>query len=73
MIKIGLRREIHEDDIYAVTKSMRSDQNTEAFAKLWQLELEKKDPSLIRAMLKFNGVRAFALIITYSIGSLIVR
>lgn len=31
---------------------MRSDLNTEAFAKLWEVECKKEKPSLFRIMLK---------------------
>lgn len=52
MFSIGLKRTIQEDDIYTVRPDMRSDLNTEAFAKLWESELKKKKPSLFRIMLK---------------------
>lgn len=52
MLATGLKRDIQEDDIYAVNNDMRSDSNTEAFAKLWKLECKKPKPSLLRILVK---------------------
>lgn len=73
MIKAGLSREIDENDIYAVTNSMRSEENTQAFAKQWQIELDKKRPSIIRVMLKIYGLKIFILCFIYSIGLTLAR
>lgn len=55
MLKIGLNRGIEEDDIYDVINNMRSDHNTEEFAKCWELELKKTNPSIIRVIFKLQG------------------
>lgn len=73
MLQIGLKRPIEEDDIYAVTNSMRSDQNTEAFAKLWELELKKKNPSIFRVMLKLHGFKVLTFGLLFSIGETLAR
>lgn len=73
MIKVGLSREIEEDDIYTVTNSMRSDENTEAFSKLWQFELDKEKPNIFRAMLKMHGYKVIILSFFYSIGLTLAR
>lgn len=52
LLATGLKRDIQEDDIYAVNNDMRSDSNTEAFAKLWELECKKPKPSLLRILVK---------------------
>lgn len=52
MFAIGLKRTIEEDDIYAVESDMQSELHTEAFAKSWELECKKENPSLLRIMLK---------------------
>lgn len=73
MFAIGMKRAIEEDDIYAVTNSMRSDQNTEQFAKLWQLELKKKNPSIWRVMLKIHGFKVLTFGLLFSIGESLAR
>lgn len=73
MIKIGLNRSIEEDDIYDVTNSMRSDHNTEEFAKLWELELKKKNPSIIRVIFKIHGFNMMFYGILYSITETLAR
>lgn len=73
MFSIGMNRAIEEDDIYAVTNSMRSDQNTEAFSKLWALELEKKNPSILRVMLKVHGFKVLTLGLLFSVGETLAR
>lgn len=67
MFKIGLNRAIQEDDIYEVTNHMRCDQNTEAYAKLWKLELEKDKPNMVRVMLNVHGYRALLTGFFYTI------
>lgn len=73
IFQIGLRRAIREDDIYAVTNGMQSDRNTEAFAKLWQLELKKKDPSLLRVISKLHGFTVLTLGLMFSLAETIGR
>lgn len=73
MFKIGMTRTIEADDIYAVTNGLRSDRNTEAFVKLWQLELQKKNPSILRVMLKLHGFKVFTFGLLFSIGETLAR
>lgn len=73
MFTIGMKRAIEEDDIYAVTNSMRSDQNTEAFSKLWALELKKDNPSILRVMLKVHGFKVLTLGLLFSVGETLAR
>lgn len=73
MFTIGLQRAIEEDDIYAVTNSLRSDQNTEAFQKLWQLELKKPKPSIFRVMFKLHGFKVLSLGLLYSTGETLAK
>lgn len=68
---IGRKRELNEDDIYAVTNGMQSARNTDAFAKEWQNELEKKDPSLVRVIFRLYGFKALSLTFLYAVGSTI--
>lgn len=73
MFKTGLSREIEDNDIYAVTNSLRSDRNTEEFAKLWNSELEKEKPSLMRVILRTHGVKIFTTELLYSISEVLAR
>lgn len=73
MFAIGLKRAIEEDDIYAVTSDMRSEQNTEAFSKLWNLELKKNNPSIFRVMWKLYGLKVLPVGLIYSIGETLAR
>lgn len=73
ILKTGMIREIDDDDIYAVTKSMQSDLNTEAFTKLWKLELKKTNPSLLRVMLKVHGLKVLILLILHPVGNTLAR
>lgn len=61
MFKIAVSRIIEENDVYAVTNSMRSDQNTERFAQLWKLEMRKEKPSIFRVITKVFGLEFFCL------------
>lgn len=58
---IGLKRPIESDDIYDVVDSMRSEQNTEAFAKQWESELRRKNPSIFRIILKLHGFKILSI------------
>lgn len=73
MFMIGLKRAIEEDDIYAVTNSMKSDQNTEAYSKQWKLELKKKNPSIFRVIFKVHGVKMLIISVLYAIGETFAR
>lgn len=52
--KIGLKRSLHEDDIYRVTEHMESAKNTETYTKLWNEELQKQNPSILRVIFKLH-------------------
>lgn len=73
MFAIGMKRAIQADDIYAVKKDMRSDLNTEEFAKLWALECKRKKPSLFRVMLKMYLYKMFFVGFLLAILQTIVR
>lgn len=68
---IGRERELNEDDMYAATDGMRSAQNTDAFAREWQIELEKTDPSVVRVIFRLYGFKALSLTFLYAVGSTI--
>lgn len=73
MFAIGMKRSIEEEDIYTVTNDMRSDINTEKFAKLWDEEVKRKKPSIFRVMFKLHLKKLLPIGILYAIGETIAR
>ncbi|XP_031639083.1 multidrug resistance-associated protein 4-like [Contarinia nasturtii] len=73
MLSIGMSRTIESEDIYEVTNSLQSDRNTETFAKLWELELQKRNPSILRVMLKVHGFKVFTLGVLYCLGEILAK
>lgn len=73
MFKIGMRRPIEEDDICNVLNSMRSDENTTEFNKLWQQEIKKPDPSIMRVMIKIRVLKVLVLGLLFSIGETLAK
>lgn len=73
LLKVGMSRELSGNDIYAVLKTMQSDQNTNEFENSWRLEVKTKNPSSFRVMLKLHGFKVLAPSILYPIGSTIAR
>lgn len=67
--KIGNKRELNEDDIYAVKDGMQSARNTDEFAKEWQTELEKENPSIVRALFRLYGFKTLLVTFLYAIGT----
>lgn len=65
--KTGMKRPIEEDEIYEVTNSLRSDKNTREFAELWNEELKKPKPSIIRVIMKLHGFRLIFWGIVFSV------
>ena len=52
LFKIGLKRQIIEDDISECSKKHTSDKVTRHFEMLWEEEMLKSKPSLIRVATK---------------------
>lgn len=52
LFKIGLSKEISEDDLYKCSRQHSSDKVSKRFEMLWDEEMTKQDPSLIRVTLK---------------------
>lgn len=67
MFEISWSRAIEADDIYAVTDGMQSERNTEAYVKLWDVELEKRNPSITRVIFKVHGYRSLAIGLLYAL------
>lgn len=73
IFKIGMKRSIDDDDIYAVTNNLRSDRNTEIFAKLWEIEQSAENPSIFRVMMKIQGFNVLSVAILFSVGELMAK
>lgn len=73
MFLIGWKRAIEEDDMYAVKDNMRSDSNTEGFAKLWELECKKKNPSLLRIMVKMYLYKVLPIGFLFAVGETLAK
>lgn len=73
IFKIGMKRSIDDDDIYAVTNNLRSDRNTEIFAKLWEIEQNAENPSIFRVMMKIQGFNVLSVAILFSVGELMAK
>lgn len=73
LLQIGLKRSIEDDDIYAVGNSMRSDQNTDIFDKLWEQELKKANPSILRVIFKTHLYKVFIFGSLFSIVDIISK
>lgn len=67
MFEISWNRAIEADDIYAVTDGMQSELNTEAYVKLWDFELQKRNPSITRVIFKVHGYRSLAIGLLYAL------
>lgn len=68
-----MKRSIEEDDLYEVLGSMQSDLNTQRFAKLWDEELLKPNPSILRVMYKLHGFYVIGIGFLYSIADTLAR
>lgn len=64
----GLKRTIKEEDIYETLKQHESDKIAELFTKLWEQELEKKNPSVLRM---FYNAYGFPVILSGFIFSIV--
>lgn len=73
MFTVGLKRSIEEDDIYEVTDDMRCERNTEAFAKLWELELKKRKPSIFRVIFKSHAVKLLSFGLVYGLSETLAK
>lgn len=73
MFTTGLSRTIEEEDIYDVKNNMQSHENTEKFAKFWQLELKKKKPSILRVIFKVYGLNFIILMVLFLIAEICAR
>lgn len=73
MFLIGLNGGIKEHDIYSVTNSLRSDQNTQNFTEQWHREHKTKKPSILRIIFKTHGIKMTIIFIFYFIGSTLAK
>lgn len=52
LFKIGLAKEINEDDLYKVSNNHDSRKVSKKFEMLWEKETLKESPSLVKVTLK---------------------
>lgn len=71
--RTGLKRPLIEEDIFEVTNSLKSDKNTKEFADLWEEELKKPSPSVLRVMLKLHGFNVIFWGFVFSVFDTIAR
>lgn len=72
LFTIGLKRPIEEDDIYMAPKDLQCEKNKNSFANLWNLELKKENPSMIRAIIKQHA-KVIPIGIVYAIVETLAR
>lgn len=67
LFKIGMKKEIHEEDLYACCRKHKSDKVAKKFEMLWEKELSRDKPSLIRVTLKVYWYRVIFVGICFAI------
>jgi hypothetical protein len=67
LLKLGLSRQIEENDVYKCCNNHKSDRTTESFKKHWNNELNKTKPSLLNAFLKIYGIKVIVLGLCFAI------
>lgn len=66
LFKLGLKRPIEEEDIYATLKNHKSSLLEAQFTRLWSEELKKKHPRFLTVILKCFGAKIFGFGIIYT-------
>ncbi|XP_055678761.1 probable multidrug resistance-associated protein lethal(2)03659 isoform X2 [Lutzomyia longipalpis] len=66
LFKLGLKRPIEEEDIYATLKHHKSSLLEGQFTRLWTDELKKKHPRFLNVILKSFGPKIFGFGIIYT-------
>lgn len=54
LFKIGLNRPIEDSDIYATLKEFKSENVSKDFSDVWEMEKQKKNPSIFRCIYKIH-------------------
>lgn len=73
LFSTGLKRSLVDDDIFEVPNGMRSDLNTENFAKVWDEEMKKPNPSMLRVIFKLHGLKVVIIGFLFSVAETIAR
>lgn len=73
LYKIGMTRTITEEDVYQTIDHHESDRIANKFTKIWNDELNKKDPSTLRLFYKAYGPPVIAIGLLFSILETILR
>lgn len=64
---MGLSRPITEDDVYETLKDHKSEKIGNKFTTLWQNELEKKNPSVLRMFYNAYGPATISVGLLFSV------
>lgn len=67
LFKIGLSRQVTDDDMYACVKHQKSENISLRFQLLWDHELTKEKPSLMRVIMKIYGFKVILVGILFSL------
>ncbi|CRK87082.1 CLUMA_CG000826, isoform A [Clunio marinus] len=73
LCRLGLKQQITEDDIYQTLKSHESKRIGDRFTNLWEEELKKKHPSVLRMFYKAYGLPVLLVGLSFSICETINR
>lgn len=66
LFKIGATRTLEESDIYAPLQEHESKTLSNQYSKLWDEELDRPKPSILRLFMRACGIRALILGQIYS-------
>ena len=67
LYKKGLTKTITEGDVYETLKSHEAEKIADKFTRLWDQELKKKDPNVLRMFYNAYGFRVLSVGLTFSI------
>lgn len=67
IFKIGLNRQVKEEDMYECVRSQKSEVISANFQLLWELEMSKAKPSLLKVIMKIYGAKVILVGALFSI------
>lgn len=67
LYKTGLTRTITDEDVYETLKDHECDKIAEKFDKLWQDELKRKEPSVLRMFCRAYGLPVLLVGLSFSL------
>lgn len=73
IFKLGLKRPIEENDIYEALPEHQSSKLSEKFTKLWDDELKRSKPSVLRLLLRGFGWHCIGGGLLYCVAEAVTR